>query len=96
MCWGVRYASAQAMGQIGPDAREAVPALIEALMDTVADVRYWSALALGRIGPEAKAAVPTLISPQGRALECPVRECQARAVGPYAKEPSLPSARRQG
>ena len=54
-------ASAEALGRIGPDAKEAVPALIAALKD-----ENWrcpllvSALALGMIGPEAKEAVPAL------------------------------------
>ncbi len=47
--------------RIGPTAKAAVPALIEALKDPEWDVRSYAAQALGRIGPEAKAAVPALI-----------------------------------
>ena len=69
----VKYWSTKMLSEIGQDA---VPALIEALMDKVVNVRYWSAQAqrldrpegqIGRAGPHQV--------PQGRALECPVREC---------------------
>jgi len=46
---------------IGPEAKVAVPALIEALKDHDPAVRRNAAWALGDIGPEAKAAIPTLI-----------------------------------
>ena len=68
----VRYWAAQALGAIGPDAREAVPALVGALRTTFpdrglrgpdryyADARAACAEALGRIGAEAKTALPAL------------------------------------
>ena len=46
---------------MGPDARQAVPALTRALKDHDSHVRGYAAEALGRIGPEAKQSVPTLI-----------------------------------
>ena len=50
-----------ALNNIGPDAKEAVPALIEALKDEDKTARQNAAEALGNMGPDAKDAVPTLI-----------------------------------
>lgn len=47
------------LGEMGPDARVAVPALIDALKDEV--LRVAAVDALGDIGPDAKAAVPALM-----------------------------------
>jgi len=46
---------------IGPKARAAVPALIEALDHEHFHTRYWACRALREIGPGAKAAVPVLV-----------------------------------
>ncbi len=54
----LRAKAAQALGTIGPDAKAAVPALIEALKDT--SIRNDAVVALGNIGPDAKDAVPAL------------------------------------
>ncbi|MEP7339924.1 MAG: HEAT repeat domain-containing protein [Acidobacteriota bacterium] len=56
----VREFAAIAISRMGPDAKAAVPALIDALKDLAIGVRSWSAQALGMIGPEAKAALPAL------------------------------------
>jgi hypothetical protein len=56
-----RYA-ASALGGIGPEAKEAVPALITTLKDQNVDVRRYAASVLGEIGPPAKEAVPALIT----------------------------------
>jgi HEAT repeat protein len=53
---------AEASRTIGPEAKEAVPALIAALKDQDAGVRWEAATALGEIGLEAKEAVPALIA----------------------------------
>jgi HEAT repeat protein len=50
----------QAIGLIGRDAKDAVPAAAEALSDPHRLVREYAAKALGRIGPDAAAALPKL------------------------------------
>jgi HEAT repeat protein len=56
----VRIASAQAVGDMGPSARAAVPCLIGALEDEDGAIREAAARALGGVGSEAKEAVPAL------------------------------------
>ena len=55
-----RNAAAYEIAGLGPAAKPAVPALIEALDDPDAAVRFPVTVALGEIGPEAAAAVPRL------------------------------------
>ena len=55
----VRMNAAKALGQIGPKAQAAVPALVEALKDKRADVGAAEALAM--IGSKAEAAAPALV-----------------------------------
>ena len=75
------------LSRLGPEARDAVPALITCLQGETL-VRENAALALGAIGPDAKEAVPALI----RLLSDPewtVRRQAATAlgqIGPDAKE----------
>ena len=59
--WEVRASAALALGDIGADAKDAVPALVKALQDQDEWVRSRATLALGRIGGGAKDAVPALI-----------------------------------
>jgi len=80
-----RRDAAHALGRIGPPAKSAVPALIEALSDNFRETRSAAAGALGRIGPDARAAVPALVkalSDQERF----VRLIAARALGRIGKE----------
>ena len=56
----VRRVSAEVIGNAGPTAVGAVPALTEALLDADPDMRASAATALGRIGPAANAAIPAL------------------------------------
>jgi HEAT repeat protein len=55
-----RNAAAYEIAGLGPAAKPAVPALIEALDDPDAAVRFPVTVALGEIGPEAAPAVPRL------------------------------------
>jgi HEAT repeat protein len=48
-----RLAAAQALGRIGPKARDAIPALLTATTDDDAKVRVAAVQALGHIGPDA-------------------------------------------
>src|SRR5207245_2950920 len=57
----VRHAATHALGQIGPEAKAAVPALTKLLSEKDSGVRQAAVRALGQIGPEAKPAVPALI-----------------------------------
>lgn len=47
-------------GLLGPAAKDAVPALVEALKDNDSAVRSYAASTLGKIGPAARDAVPAL------------------------------------
>jgi HEAT repeat protein len=57
-----RRLAASALKGLGPEAREAVSALIEALTSPDEWVRLYAAQTLGRIGPKAAAAVPELLA----------------------------------
>jgi HEAT repeat protein len=75
-----RAASARILGEIGPLARDAAPALAEALKDGDPAVRQNAAQALGYIGPGAKVAAPALITALSD-KEAPVRRSAAFALG---------------
>jgi HEAT repeat protein len=74
----VRDRAAEALGKIGPAAKDAVPALSRALNDPDKAVGTRAAEALGRIGPAAKAAVPALLTA--------FKDDKRRAVGDRAAE----------
>lgn len=58
----VRANAASALGEIGPEAKSAVPGLVKLFSeDGIINVRTNAANALRKIGPEAKSAVPALI-----------------------------------
>ena len=82
----VAVSAASALGKIGPDAAEAVPALVAVLNHPSA--RYTAAPALARFGLDALPAVPALAA----GLNDPddnVRRCAAdavRKIGPNAWE----------
>jgi HEAT repeat protein len=56
----IRWRAELALGKIGPDARKAVPKLIELLKNPDHILRRGAATALAGIGPSAKDAVPSL------------------------------------
>jgi HEAT repeat protein len=56
----VRAAASEALVQVGPYARSAVPVLIENLKEDIRAVRWSAAHDLGEIGPEALDALPAL------------------------------------
>lgn len=55
------YYAMLVLAELGPDAKEAVPALTKALGHPNVEVRHEAAQALRAIGPDAKSAVPELI-----------------------------------
>lgn len=68
-----------AVGRFGPNAKAAVPLLIEALKDgrkgvQVARLQGAAVVALGQIGPDAKAAIPALIAYIPKACSTGYRE----------------------
>lgn len=65
-----RWSAAHALGQLGPQARSAIPHLVNSLEDHVPEVRYFSAEALGRIGAEAKDAIPKLMALKANDRDC--------------------------
>jgi HEAT repeat protein len=75
-----RAVAASALGELGPDAREAIPALTVALGDKSNKVRSRAFSALGSIGPAAKSAVPLLIKGM-RDKDKSVRWSSAWALG---------------
>jgi hypothetical protein len=75
----VRGWSAQAIGEIGPEAAPAVPALVTLLSNTDEGSRNSACLALRGIGPRAKEALPAL----RKSLDDPskdIREFAALAI----------------
>jgi HEAT repeat protein len=82
--WSVREAAARGLYGLAPQARQAIPALCEALRDADALVRQWAAAALGKVaytfGPVLKVAVPGLTDLLGDD-DSGVREWAARALG---------------
>src|SRR5262249_10865565 len=59
--WEGSSDAAAVLGQMGSDAKEAVPHLSHALRDGDSSVRLAAAQALGCLGPEARTAAPALI-----------------------------------
>jgi hypothetical protein len=81
----MRYWAAESLGHFGPEAREAVPALSEALKDPDGMVRMGAAYALAEIGPDAREAAPKL----QEALQDPDK--QVRDAAAYALPRVSPS-----
>jgi serine/threonine-protein kinase len=76
-----RWMAIVALGEMGAEARHAVPALIDALEDADAAVRWDAAKALGKLGPAAARAVSALaaiVHEQGDAI---TRQYAVAALG---------------
>ncbi len=83
---------ARQFGELGADAAEAVPALIEVLKrDMINSVRYEAAAALGKIGPGALAAVPDLIRALEKDTGGGVQREAATALGRLGDRAALPA-----
>ena len=99
----LRRDAARFLGQMGPAARPAVPALVEALRDADDATRVPVAEVLGRIGPGAAAAVPALAEAL-REPEDPISRTAAASPGAdrpggracLARSPAGPGRRRAG
>jgi HEAT repeat protein len=86
----VRQQAAIALYNIGPDAHEAIPALIQALADDDSELRSNAALALGGIGPRAEPAVPHLVNVLANSKE--TRATRVEAAKALARIGPVPAA----
>jgi HEAT repeat protein len=75
-----RLAACRALGEIGPGAKAAAPALAQALRDSAWNDRDAAAEALGRIRPDVDASAPALVAAL-RDTDQRVRGVAARALG---------------
>jgi tRNA A-37 threonylcarbamoyl transferase component Bud32 len=83
-----RWMAVVAVGEMGSAAREAIPALIEALEDEDVAIRWDAAKALGKMGPAAAGAVPALAAVIHQQSDAIVRQYAVAAlgrIGPPAK-----------
>src|SRR2546421_7836608 len=88
-----RRLAAHALAEIGRTAREAVPALTEALRDSVSFVRVWAAAALARVEPENPDAIPALVAWDAR---WHLLRPQSGGVAPGAPRAATPRNRGRG
>jgi len=78
----VRWTTADAIGAIGPDARDAVPDLIAAIQDPDRTVRHRAVNALSALGPSAEPAVPALIAVMQNPRDAePTRQLAIKVLG---------------
>jgi HEAT repeat protein len=82
----MRFRAATIIARIGPPAKPAVPALIDALADEDSQTRNEVLFALGAVGPDAEAAVPAIT----KALDDP--DINVRYAACYALGKIGPSA----
>jgi HEAT repeat protein/tRNA A-37 threonylcarbamoyl transferase component Bud32 len=83
-----RWMAVVALGEMGSAAREAIPALVDALEDEDVAVRWDAAKALGKMGPAAAGAVPALAAVIHQQNDAIVRQYAVAAlgkIGPPAK-----------
>jgi HEAT repeat protein len=91
-----RCTAARALGQMGPQAREALPALLQALQDREPLVRDSVAEAIGCVGPEAPEAVLALIqalTDTNSFVQATAAKALKKADAPYAANLKLDPAR---
>jgi hypothetical protein len=87
--WPDRYRAAVELGQLGPAAEDAVPALTAALKDPEFFVRYAAARALGQIGtrsPKALAALKAATKDEEQIVREAAAETYERLVGKPKKD----------
>ncbi len=87
----VRREVAVTLGRFGKLAKQAVPALTDALGDKDDGVKAAAAEALGRVGPEARTAVPELLK-LAKAADKPLRLAVTFALGRTDADDKLPVA----
>jgi HEAT repeat protein len=75
------YWACVVLAAIGPEAKDAVPELVEVLGNQDPDTRMQALLALGEIGPDAKAAVPAILKSLQTDEFDDVRNAAAFALG---------------
>ncbi|PWT97659.1 MAG: glycosyltransferase [Candidatus Melainabacteria bacterium] len=86
----IRHSAAYHLSEMGPEAKDAVPQLIEVLQsDPVISIRAEAASALGKIGAPASAAIPGLISFLKSKEGKYERTYAASALGGIGKQPEL-------
>jgi HEAT repeat protein len=89
---GIRASAAEGIGNLGPDAKDAIPGLRDALLkDKEPPVREAAAIALGKMGEVAKDTVPALVGCL-KDDEAGVRSAAAHAlagIGPPARSAAL-------
>jgi serine/threonine-protein kinase len=82
-----RWKAAESLGNLGGQARAAVPTLIGLLNDQQEVVRWRTAEALGKIGPDAARAVPALVRTLSGTGLAPTEAAKALGrIGPPARE----------
>ncbi len=86
-----RWKAAEALGNLGRDARGAVPALAAALRDRNDQVRWRAAEALGKLGPDAAAAVPALVDALDRSDMLAQEAAKALGRMGGAARPAVPA-----
>ena len=82
--------AAQALGQMGPEAKDAIPLLVRALQSPSLEVRAFAVDALGRIASEPQTVVPAILAEVDLPKEhinyaplAPFRRLAARALGRF-------------
>lgn len=88
------YIAAAAIEQIGPDAKDTVPALVDLLSETKhSQMQIQTLLALGRIGPDAKPAAPQIITLMESTQDATVPVAAAFALGAIGATDADPNLR---